>query len=105
MPLDRDGRPLVSYGFCRLFLLVRTLALVSSIEECDHAVNNHLVLAGSYATAGTGKKPGRERRFCSIRNIQYPAAAAARCFRVWPLTMCPSSKIGLSRISKTFART
>ena len=43
-------------------------------------------------------------RFCSIRKMQYPAAAAARCLRVCPLTRWSVAKTGLSKVSKAFAR-
>src|ERR1035437_200844 len=46
------------------------------------------------------------RRVCSIRSSQYPAAAAARCFNVWPLTRCPVWKkmgLWLCRQSRTAA--
>ena len=43
-------------------------------------------------------------RFSSILRIQKPAAAAARCLRVCPLTTWPKAKICRSASSKTFAK-
>jgi len=42
--------------------------------------------------------------FCTILRMQYPAAAAARCLSVCPLTTPSAAKIGLSQVSRALAR-
>ena len=69
---------------------------------------NKKVLRGKHLCRFDSKPHTFKRglRFCSITNIQNPAAPAAKCFRVCPLIACWSNeKICRSSVSKIFAST